>query len=132
MTHFTRRLTNTLKVCAYRMLGNLDNKLLESTQKGNPEVVELLLTAGANPNSIDSGGESPLHLAARNGFPTVASSLLKAGADVNKAGENGWTPLHLAAKQGRSLVVPTLLDAGADVDAITPQSDHDSAFLAAD
>ena len=50
---------------------------------GNAAVIELLLKAGADPNSAMAEGETVLMTAARTGKPDAVKALLVHGADVN-------------------------------------------------
>ena len=61
------------------------------------EIVELLISKGADVNGKGNHGETPLHIAASGGQKEVAELLISKGADVN--GKNGAesTPLHYAA-----------------------------------
>lgn len=63
---------------------------------GNASISELLIAAGANVNSKDLEGFSPLHKAIINGHMELAEALLAAGADVNAQSLNGTTPVQLA------------------------------------
>ncbi|MGA2481200.1 MAG: ankyrin repeat domain-containing protein, partial [Spirochaetia bacterium] len=86
----------------------------------NPEVISLLLKAGADVNV--SGGinnSTPLGVAAWNNTPEVVSVLLKAGAHVNATNQFGSTPLMVAAGHNPKAreVIALLLDAGAEVNA---------------
>ncbi len=63
-----------------------------------PEFVNGLLERKANPNSKNSDGETPLHVAvSRPEFEKTVRLLLSHGADPNLGAQNGWTPLHFAA-----------------------------------
>jgi cytohesin len=75
-------------------------------------IVEALLSAGADVNAKDKWGSTPLHFAAS---PGTATALLKAKAKVNAVNSGGRIPLHDAAHRGMDQVVQTLLGAGADV-----------------
>ncbi|MGZ3661987.1 MAG: ankyrin repeat domain-containing protein [Bdellovibrionota bacterium] len=59
--------------------------------------VDELLTQGADPNSVDTGGRPALALAARNNDLPAMESLLAKGADPNKRDSEHWTPLMTAA-----------------------------------
>ena len=94
----------------------------------NPEVISVLIRAGASPNT--SGDTTPLHHAARyNTNPEVISVLIKAGAKLEKTitfsdyfwGESdwrSWTPLYFAVHYNTNPeVISVLIKAGADVKA---------------
>ncbi len=92
--------------------------LMIAAQLGDPELVRVLLDAGAGVGLGDGGGSTPLSFAAGQGDPDVVGLLLAAGADVDAADATGWTPLHAAAFAGRDAAVSRLLAAGAVVDAV--------------
>ena len=83
----------------------------------DPEVLEVLVLAGAKLDSRDSRGETPLFDAARsNPNAEVTSFLLKAGARVEDRDKLGRTPLIEAARRNPNPeVIMTLLKAGAKV-----------------
>ena len=80
-------------------------------------MVRSLLDAGADVNSQDDKGETPLHWAARGGndCSAVAELLLASGAEVDKERSIGITPLSNAAANGNTKVCSVLLRAGADI-----------------
>jgi len=80
------------------------------------ELVELLLSAGADPNAPDAAGRTPLHVAAMTDAKFVRR-LLEAGANANAADENGETPLHVAARRADAQSMSALLEAGAEPNA---------------
>lgn len=69
-----------------------------SCKEGNEEVVELLLSNGANPNKTDVDERTPLHLAALNNQVNCAHLLFKYGAIIDTPDIAGWTPLRMAIK----------------------------------
>jgi hypothetical protein len=97
--------------------GELDKKLLEVVKRGNAYKVIEFLREGANVNTRDEDGLTPLHYAASRGYVEVARLLLENGADVNAKNEHGITPLHVAASEGHAEVVRLLLEHGADANA---------------
>ena len=48
-----------------------------------PEIVRLLVAAGADPNAREPGEETPLHWAASSDDWHVAAALIDAGGDIN-------------------------------------------------
>lgn len=104
---------------------------------GNPEVLGVLLAAGAGVGVTDDFGFTLLHRVAevwrlsgdRAGYHLPAArALIQAGADVDARGGGGRTPLHMAAdghggpEVRRGIVtemLSLLVQAGADVDART-------------
>ena len=92
---------------------------------GDEYAVRRLLEDGADPNSVDEDGRTPLHYAAGNaefaviagefGHAGVARALLEWRADPNaKDDESGATPLHWTAWSGNTGVAVVLLVNGAD------------------
>jgi ankyrin repeat protein len=59
-------------------------------------IVKILLKAGANPNSADTFGNTPLMTAAGSGNELAVNELIAAGADVNAKNNDGETALFVA------------------------------------
>ena len=94
--------------------GYSQGSLMWALESGTPEVIQKLLSAGANPNEKDVMGRTALHecmsmagrivandaaeleLAASSLFNlrSIAESLIMAGAEVNCQTSSGRTPLH--------------------------------------
>nr|XP_046245706.1 ankyrin repeat and protein kinase domain-containing protein 1 [Scatophagus argus] len=83
--------------------------------QSEPQVVEKLLAAKANPNVTENTeGWTPLHVACTSvSFPCVLH-LISHHADVNAVSSGKATPLHLAAQHGCEPIVKALLLNGAD------------------
>jgi hypothetical protein len=87
-----------------------DTWLLRVAAEGQEAVVQLLLEKGADVESKDDGGRTPLWWAAANGHEAVVKLLLEKGADVESKDDDdgGGTPLSLAAANGHEAVVKLL------------------------
>ena len=85
---------------------------------GSLALVEVLLGAGADPNSAGSS-HPPLYDAANeSGTADVVRALIRAGAEVNsRSVAKLCTPLHMAARRGNIAVAEALLDSGAEINA---------------
>ena len=83
---------------------------------GHPNLAEMLLRYGADPNarSRNAMGVMPLHSAAAARKQRSVEWLVEYGADVNATQQGGWTALHEAARQGNTEMAEYLLSKGAD------------------
>src|SRR5262249_30188290 len=82
------------------------------------QLAEMLIRAGARPNTADEHGVTPLALACLNASSTMVKMLLAAGANPNTSTVVGETPLMVAAHTGNVEVIRMLLDKGADLSAV--------------
>ena len=83
---------------------------------GSTEVVELLLSHGADVDARDYGNRTPLHAAAMQNRQEVVRILVAAGADLEAKNDYGRTPLLLVAREtGSTTMGALLLELGADV-----------------
>ena len=68
----------------------------------NPEsqfaAIDFLIKAGADPNSVDKSGVTPLHRAVRTRCSAAVRALLMNGADARRKNKSGSTSLHLAVQ----------------------------------
>lgn len=80
------------------------------------EVVELLLSNGADPNASDEHRNALLHGVARRGHNDLAELLLANGADPNVQNGLGVSLLHDVAARGQKEFVTLLLARNARVD----------------
>jgi ankyrin repeat protein len=92
------------------------SNIMVATYFSHETVVEALLDSGAEIESKDTNGHTPLLLAADEGHETVVKVLIEANAETESKDENGQTPLSLAAWKGHETIVKMLLEANADVE----------------
>ena len=86
--------------------------------KGHVEAVRRLLQVpGIEFDKADTGGITPLSVAADGGYKDIVRLLLRKGADPNRENRAGVTPLHRACLYGYTGIAEMLLNAGADPDA---------------
>jgi hypothetical protein len=74
----------------------------------NPCSIRLLLSAGANPNSRNTDGETPLMLAAYAGHLHSVEALLSGGADSGIRDVLGQTAADVALQHGHSAIAAVL------------------------
>ncbi|MBW4599776.1 MAG: ankyrin repeat domain-containing protein [Calothrix sp. FI2-JRJ7] len=107
---------------------NLDNSLLIACAaiKNNYFGVELLISRGANVNTRDNYGDTPLHLISErysiSNFRDMVSLLVKNGADINAKDNEGKTALHITVTYRENFylaesTIKYLLNIGADINA---------------
>ncbi len=88
-----------------------------AAKRGDAQLLQALLNAGANIAAQDINGQTPLHLAADTGYTESVLILLTANADASAQDKNGKSPLHLALVNDNIQSVDALLAAGANIDA---------------
>ncbi|XP_061190005.1 ankyrin-2-like [Saccostrea echinata] len=71
-----------------------------AVEYGYNEVVEKLITRGANVNARDENGDTPLHFACAHNFRNIVQILLKKGADVEMYNSNNESPLFMTIEKG--------------------------------
>lgn len=112
----------------YPVLSQREGTVVWAARYGSADLVQKMLTAGADPESRGTDAPliavsrgrgdfelSPLHFAVLNGKTDVCEVLLEAGADVNSKTGIGETPLRYAITTGKPATVRLLLDYGADL-----------------
>ncbi|KAN0137681.1 Ankyrin repeat-containing domain protein [Lactarius tabidus] len=92
-----------------------------AASEGHLEVARMLLERGADVNSQNDEGLTPLRRASqvqREGKSDIMQLLLDHGADANLYDKRGNTPLHFAASEGHLEAARMLLRLEADVDSL--------------
>ena len=95
------------------------SSLLSFSVWGNdPEVVRMLLAAGADARTPNDDGGNALFFCARNdGNVEIAKVLVEAGAAADQKDEDGMTPILTACESGFTPLVQYLASKGAKLDA---------------
>ncbi|XP_075845691.1 B-cell lymphoma 3 protein isoform X1 [Microtus pennsylvanicus] len=91
-----------------------------------PDMVRLLVTAGASPMALDRHGQTAVHLACEHRSPSCLQALLDnatpGSVDLEARNYEGLTALHVAVNTGCQEAVLLLLERGADIDAVDIKS----------
>ena len=90
---------------------DVDAALLEAAEAGNLERVNEMLGRGADVNTVDEFGRTPLMLAAFRGHAPVVDSLISAGADLDVTARFGQTAIVFAEQQGHPRIAAMIEDA---------------------
>lgn len=88
--------------------------LMEAAEGGHVELIQLLLSAGADPNLVDDSGHSALLLAVRRDRRDAADALMEV-ADVDQQDTHGNSALIVAVRKNHHAIAGALLAAGANV-----------------
>lgn len=101
---------------------NAQEKLYETRRD---EIIQILLSHGADVNLCTKNGVSPLQIASQKGYDKTVELLLHKGADINKCNKNEVSSLYLACQDGHENTVEILLKRQAkinkcDRDGISP------------
>ena len=91
-----------------------DISILVAAERGDIKIVKQHLDSGANVNSRDADGWTPLHWSDNI---KVVELLILYGADVNAKDRVGVTPLHGAATSGRLEIAELLIAKNVNVNA---------------
>lgn len=110
----SRHLHRFLLPTYHRISAAYPSALLHAASCPSPQLLTTLLAHGANPNTSDAHGLSPLDHASRLGHSGIITQLLSARAtlDIQKGGRQPYplfSPLDLAAKAGNVETLALLL-----------------------
>jgi uncharacterized protein len=90
-------------------------ELHEATKRGDINKVIQLLDGGADINSKDKFGQTPLMVAAHLDHADLVQLLIERGADLNTTAKYHLSALMLAIISGHEQVAQALIKAGADL-----------------
>jgi quinoprotein dehydrogenase-associated probable ABC transporter substrate-binding protein len=93
-----------------------DDELNGAIVANDVDRVAYLLTHGAQGNSYDGEGYTPLITAIRSGSVEVATYLIEHKADANLSDRSGWAPLMWATWGDNPALVKMLIAHGAKID----------------
>lgn len=123
-------LGNGCDVNSYRTSG--DSPLMIAAKRGITDIMDLLISRGADLKAQDKHGCNVVHFAAENGHVKILQHLRHKGVDWNKRGScwinnawrTGFSSLHFAAMDLKPDVMDYLLDEGlvSDINTITDAS----------
>jgi uncharacterized protein len=92
-SRITWRYEANFKTATYEPVSK--SPLLLAAESGNPDIMQVLVSAGADPKIRSSDGGTLLHAAVVSANPEVLAAALRLLPDPNVADNNGLTPLHL-------------------------------------
>ena len=105
-------------VSCYQRLNNLKSNQLKfpegktplhlAAMNGDCDKINFLLKAGADADAQDEGGNTFVHLAAREGRENILNQFVDS-VDFNRKNGESETPLHLAIRSGHPNVIKMLL-----------------------
>ncbi|MDQ7014626.1 MAG: ankyrin repeat domain-containing protein [Planctomycetota bacterium] len=100
-------------------IDDAESEIQRAARAGSASDLLKLLESGADPDTRDDDGWTPLHWAAgMEGDGPRTRVLLDAGANPNAVTDGGFTPVMAATQTGDLARVRMLLDAGADPNAV--------------
>ena len=89
--------------------------LRTAAEEGQHELIQRLISVGADVNSVNFYGETPLIYAICRGHSEAVKTLIDKSADINLADKKGMSPLAWAAIEGQSQIFDLLIEKGADI-----------------
>lgn len=87
--------------------------LIFAARHGHPDIVTMLVDAGAFLHAKDHSGSTAMHSAAFAGSVKTIETLLDLGSPIDPVNKRGQTPLHVAASNGCLPAAKCLIKRGA-------------------
>lgn len=94
----------------------VDN-LIEAINDIDIVSMNVLLAEGANVDTVDQNGNTPLMLASKIGNPRMVKIILAHNPDVNMKNNEGNTALMIASEHGQFFIAAQLINNGAEMHA---------------
>ena len=106
-------------------MAEVDYMLCFACQSGDVRMVRSCLSSGADVNTTEIVGLTPLQIAMRNNHPNVIAELLNWDIDITAADGCGITILHWACWMGATELVSVLRNDSCMTDALLNIKDRD-------
>lgn len=100
-----------------------------ASEKGDYEVVKILLDNKADTNKTWTYDISPLYIACEKGYTNIVKLLLENKAEINKCKTNETSPLYMACAKGYTNIVQLLLENKANTN-ICRKHEHSPLYMA--
>ena len=115
--YFNLTIGQELTIDSTEILSTYNYLLMLEADSGNTDKVLELINLGADPNTCDGNGVTPLMFAAQSGNAEVVKLLIDKGANVNASPPNGNTALHAAVRSANDSIAELLIQNGANINA---------------
>lgn len=99
----------------YSQIFTMHNTRLHLAARFGLESFARQLLGVDDPNCLNSHGQTPINLAAKNGHEPIVKLLLDLGAEVDLGDARRNTPLNWAIKHGHTSIATLLIKYGADI-----------------
>ena len=94
---------------------SIEEQLYLSVLRNKPEITKTLIAQGADINTINQGGDAPVHIAvSREGDIENLKLLIENGANLDILNSEGYSPAHIAVLDSNYEALKLLLDNGAN------------------
>jgi ankyrin repeat protein len=104
-----------IRACCAALSGT-DKSIVFAALLGNAQAIRTLCELGADVNTRDKIGGTPVWAAAQKGYIEIIRGLCQlGGADVNLPTHTGCTPVFAAAQNGHANAIRVLCNLGADI-----------------
>lgn len=95
----------------------LANSLFEAIHNIDIVSLNVLLAEGAEVDTSDEAGNTPLMLASKIGNPRIIKIILAHNPDINRKNHGGESALMIASENGQYHIADQLIEQGADINA---------------